>query len=66
MKLVLWLYFATTWSWGTIPMSPGWASMAVLDPPACHEALERTKQIAVCLEPGKVPGPLAFHSRGGR
>lgn len=28
---VLWLYFSSPWTWGPIPMSPGWASMAVFD-----------------------------------
>lgn len=61
--LVLWLYFATPWNWNGLPMSSGWASTAVLDPPACHEALERVRQVAVCLEPGATPGPLARVAR---
>ena len=57
--VVLWLYFAQPWSWGPIPMTPGWASVAVLDPEACAEALTRTIQPAVCASPGVELEPLA-------
>jgi hypothetical protein len=37
---VLWLYYGGSWMWGPIPMSPGWASMAVFyDKETCMTAL---------------------------
>lgn len=57
--MVLWLFFSTPWAWGPIPMTPGWAAVAVLNAEGCQEALERAVSPAVCLGPGQEPRPLA-------
>lgn len=58
--MVLWLYFAQPWSWGPLPMTAGWASVAVLDESACAEALTRAGSPAACLPAGSEdPWPLA-------
>lgn len=36
---VLWLFFPTPWAFHGLPMSSGWASVAVLDEAACQRAL---------------------------
>lgn len=49
--MVLWLYFSQPWMWGPIPMTPGWAAVAVLDKEACLEAISRANSPAICLPP---------------
>lgn len=71
MKLfVLWLYFSTPWMWGPIPMTPGWASVAVFEEmETCVTALNaaakyrqilagyrvNTSRGGLCLRPGQAP-----------
>lgn len=67
---VLWLYYGRPWMWGPIPMSPGWASIAVFDDKeTCVTALnaaEENRRMLVgygvtpsekglCLEPNQTP-----------
>lgn len=53
--VVLWLFFSSPWVWHGLPMDPGWAAVAVLDPESCPEALTRVRQPAVCA-----PGEMAL------
>ncbi len=48
---VLWLYFSAPWTWGPVPMSPGWASVAVFqDQETCMTALKAGKENRQMLE----------------
>lgn len=61
--VVLWLYFASPWSWYGIPMSAVRASIAVLDAGACAEAQARSRTLAVCAAPDVTLHPLASLDR---
>ena len=65
--MVLWLFFAQPWSFGQIPMTPGWASMHVFwDEEACMEAVARATSPAICLPAGSEdPEPVTQIDRGG-
>jgi len=57
---VLWLLYSTPWAIGPVPMTPGWAGVALLDQEACLVALERSPRTGACLPGGAPePGPLA-------
>lgn len=61
---VLWLYFAAPWSFHGVPMTPGWASVAVLNAEVCHLArlTAARGRPALCLRPRvfSLPQPLAL------
>lgn len=59
---VLWLFFPAPWAFHGLPMSPGWASVAVQDEAACQRALLNlaTARPARCVGAGATdPEPLA-------
>lgn len=62
--VVLWLYMATPWALGPVPMGSGWYAVAVLDSMgACREATLRVSG-AICLLAGAdPPGPVAEMER---
>lgn len=64
--VVLWVFFTTPWQFGHVPMTVGWASMAVFhDAESCENALENTARRAECRPAGaEEPRPLAEIIRG--
>lgn len=67
---VLWLYYGGAWMWGPVPMSPGWASIALFDDEeTCMTALNAAQeyrrmlvgyrvtlsQKGLCLRPDQTP-----------
>lgn len=70
VMFVLWLHYSAPWMWGPIPMSPGWASVAVFkDVKTCITALKAAKEYrqmlaefgltgsekGICLGPNQTP-----------
>ena len=57
--VVLWLFMVQPFVVGGQLLSPGWFSVATLDPASCARALARAPGPAICATPSVQPEPLA-------
>lgn len=67
MLFVLWIYFPNAWTFGPLPMTPGWYGGFVFDAAEdCHAVAQQAPTRMVC-RPATAPMPtgLARHERKG-